>query len=324
MMQDTVRTGTYQRAVFENPGDFKDKVVLDVGTGSGILAFFAAAAGAKRVYAVEMSGAADIAEDLAASNGYGEVVTVLREKIEEVVLPEQVDVIISEPIGFLLVHERMLESYVYARDKFLKPGGLMFPTLGSIIFAPLTDDVLYREQLGKIEFWQNKDFFGIDLSATTGRANIEYFSQPVVGTFPSTSLLSQFRTVHSIDFTKVTSEELHSFDINFSFKIDQTGIMHGLGCWFDLLFNGSTKEVLLSTSPDFPTTHWYQCRLLLAEPIAVNKGQIVLGTMNFEVNDKFSYFIHLDVVLEGTNIRSSNKINLHDQMYHYLYDQNGR
>ena len=324
MMQDTVRTGTYQRAIFENPEDFRDKVVLDVGTGSGVLAFFAAAAGAKKVYAVEMSAAADLAEELAAANGYGDVVTVLRGKIEEVVIPEKVDVIISEPIGFLLVHERMLESYVVARDRFLKPGGLMYPSLGSIIFAPITDDALYKEQLGKIEFWQNKDFFGIDLSSSINRANIEYFSQPVVGTFPSSNLLSQYRTVHSIDFSQVTCEELQSFDIKFSSKIDQTGIMHGLGCWFDLLFNGTAKEILLSTSPDFPTTHWYQCRLLLAEPLAVNKGQTVSGTMRFEANDKFSYLIHLEVTLDGTTITSTNKINLHDQIYHYLYDQNGR
>lgn len=50
----------------------------------------------------------------------------------------QVDVIISEPIGFLLVHERMLESYIVARDRFLKPGGLMMPTTGSIVLAPMT------------------------------------------------------------------------------------------------------------------------------------------------------------------------------------------
>ena len=195
MLQDTVRTGTYQRAVNENPQDFKDKVVLDVGTGSGILSFFAAAAGAKRVYAVEMSDAANIAEQLASANGYGDVVKVLRGKIEEVDIPEKVDVIISEPIGFLLVHERMLESYVTARDKFLKPGGKMYPSLGSMVFAPITDDSLYKEQLAKIEFWSNQNFFGIDLSSTAGAANVEYFSQPVVGTFPSSNLLSQYRTV---------------------------------------------------------------------------------------------------------------------------------
>lgn len=49
MLQDLVRTGTYQQAFLQNRVDFEDKVVLDVGTGTGILSFFAAQAGARKV-----------------------------------------------------------------------------------------------------------------------------------------------------------------------------------------------------------------------------------------------------------------------------------
>jgi len=56
-------------------------------------------------------------------------------------------VIISEPIGCLLVHERMIESYIAARDRFLKPGGLMMPTMGSIVLAPFADATLYSDQV---------------------------------------------------------------------------------------------------------------------------------------------------------------------------------
>lgn len=62
MMQDYVRTSTYQRAFLVNEVDFKDKVVLDVGAGSGILSFFAVQAGAKKVYAVEASSMAQHAK----------------------------------------------------------------------------------------------------------------------------------------------------------------------------------------------------------------------------------------------------------------------
>ena len=55
MLQDEIRTSTYERAIMANSVDFKDKVVLDVGTGTGILAYFAVKAGAKKVYAVEAS-----------------------------------------------------------------------------------------------------------------------------------------------------------------------------------------------------------------------------------------------------------------------------
>ena len=60
--------------------------------------------------------------------GLGERITVLHSKIEDLDLQgEQVDVLISEPMGTLLVNERMLETYLHARDHFLKPGGRMFP-----------------------------------------------------------------------------------------------------------------------------------------------------------------------------------------------------
>jgi hypothetical protein len=88
-------------------------------------------AGARVVYAVEASGAARWAAALAAANPeLGSRVRVLRGRVEEIRLPEQVDVLVSEPMGTLLLNERMVESYVYARDAFLKPGGRMYPVSG--------------------------------------------------------------------------------------------------------------------------------------------------------------------------------------------------
>lgn len=55
-------------------------------------------------------------------NNLEDKIKLIAAKIEEVNLPEQVDIIISEPMGYMLVNERMLESYVHAR-KFLKKGG---------------------------------------------------------------------------------------------------------------------------------------------------------------------------------------------------------
>lgn len=68
MLEDHKRTGSYYNAVLQNKEVFEDKVVLDVGTGSGILAIFAAMAGAQKVYAVEATSMAKYAKLLAKGN----------------------------------------------------------------------------------------------------------------------------------------------------------------------------------------------------------------------------------------------------------------
>ena len=125
-----------EKPLDRSQADFEGKVVVDVGAGSGILSLFAAQAGAERVYAIEASEMADHARRLCEANGSGgggsggggEKVTVVRSRVESAPLPRHcADVLVSEPMGTLLLNERMLESYVHARDTLLKPGGRMFP-----------------------------------------------------------------------------------------------------------------------------------------------------------------------------------------------------
>ena len=76
MLQDSIRTGTYQTALTSNPTSLAGKVVLDVGTGTGLLAFFAVQAGASKVYAVEASDMADHARALVQGNNMGDRIEV--------------------------------------------------------------------------------------------------------------------------------------------------------------------------------------------------------------------------------------------------------
>ncbi|KAG5180980.1 putative histonearginine methyltransferase [Tribonema minus] len=318
MLQDAVRTGTYQRAIVGNSADFRGKVVLDVGTGTGILAFFAAQAGARKVYAVEASDMADVARKLVESNGMQAVIEVVKGKLEDITLPEKVDIIVSEPIGFLLVHERMLETYIVARDKFLKPGGAMYPTAGTIVVTPITCDALYQEQLAKAAFWSTADFYGVNVSSLWEQAVREHFSQAIVGYMHRNMMISQDVATHTVDFATVTDKGLTAFEVPFRFTVSVTAIMHGIGAWFDLSFKGSQDHVVLSTSPDCPGTHWYQCRLMFSQPLAVNATQVVCGVLKFQANDKFSYCIDMEAELEGSGIKTTQHINLQDQLYHYL------
>jgi len=234
MLADTVRTGSYQWAITRNPRDFARKVVLDVGAGSGILSFFAAQAGAAKVYAVEASNVAECAALLAASNGFGDCVKVLKGRLEDIVLPEKVDTIISEPMGVLLVHERMIESFVQARIMFLKEGGTMYPATSKIFLAPFTDSNLYTETMSKVRFWHQSDFYGLNLSALSAHAMTQHFAQPVVGCFDPRSLLAS-PVEKAVNFLTVTLEQLREFDIDMSFEAKYTGLIHGISRSFACL-----------------------------------------------------------------------------------------
>ena len=126
MICDRVRTDGFRRAIESvvRPGD----VVLDVGAGTGILSLFAARAGAARVYAVERTTVAVMAQELAAANGAADTVRVIHGDIMDIELPERVDVIVSEWLGGFGIDEGMLAPVVAARDRWLKPGGVMIPS----------------------------------------------------------------------------------------------------------------------------------------------------------------------------------------------------
>ncbi|WCJ23498.1 Histone-arginine methyltransferase CARMER [Euphorbia peplus] len=293
MLQDYVRTGTYYAAVMENRGDFFGRVVVDVGAGSGILSLFAAQAGAKHVYAVEASEMAEYARKLIDGNpALGDRITIIKGKVEEVELPEKADILISEPMGTLLINERMLETYVIARDRFLLPSGRMFPTVGRIHMAPFSDEYLFVEIANKALFWQQQNYYGVDLTALYGSAFQGYFSQPVVDAFDPRLLVAPSMS-HLIDFTSVKEEDLYEFDIPLKFVASVGTRIHGLACWFDVLFNGSSVQRWLTTAPGAPTTHWYQLRCVLSQPLYVMAGQEITGRLHMVAHKAQSYTIHL-------------------------------
>ena len=86
------------------------------------MSLFAAQAGARRVYAVEASGFHDLARQNAEKNGFADVIRVVHGRIEDVALPEQADVIVSEWMGFYLLHESMLDSVIVGRDRWVDRG----------------------------------------------------------------------------------------------------------------------------------------------------------------------------------------------------------
>ncbi|KAF8092900.1 hypothetical protein N665_0399s0036 [Sinapis alba] len=175
MLSDRVRMDAYFNAVFENKHHFAGKTVLDVGTGSGILAIWSAQAGARKVYAVEATTMADHARALVKANNLEHVVEVIQGSVEDISLPEKVDVIISEWMGYFLLRESMFDSVICARDRWLKPTGVMYPSHARMWLAPIKSSMADRKKNdldGAMADWDNfsdeiKTYYGVDMSVLT-------------------------------------------------------------------------------------------------------------------------------------------------------------
>lgn len=296
MLQDRGRMDAYRDAILRNPRSFKDKVVLDVGTGSGVLAIWAAKAGAKRVYAVEATSMAQQARRLVQQNGLSEVVTVLEGYMEQLELPEQVDIIVSEWMGYYLLRESMLDSVLFARQKHLKPDGAHFPSHAQIYMAPLSTHILasrsteYQEEVaqwrGFGEYMRATNQIDISgLSAQYGREQFEYLMQTTQWSqVQDSEIIGGTFQVMEFAVESVELEQLQNVSSAFSCEIEQDAELSGFGGWFDVQFNGSAAlptahAVTLTTSPGAPT-HWAQQVFLVSPAQPVKRGDVLEGRVS--------------------------------------------
>uniref|UniRef100_A0A6B2L9I2 type I protein arginine methyltransferase n=1 Tax=Arcella intermedia TaxID=1963864 RepID=A0A6B2L9I2_9EUKA len=282
MLSDVRRCEAYAKAIYSNKIDFKDKIVLDVGCGTGILSVYAAKAGAKKVYGVDASDVVHKAELVVKANNCQDVVEIIYGKIEEIKLPvDQVDIIISEWMGYFLIFESMLECVLFARDKWLKKGGLIFPNYAKLYMAPINFDKFYRE---RILFWE-KPVEGVELSPLITFAKEEFLSARCLRSteIQATDLLCEGQSFKEINLNTVTIQEIRTTKTALVFAVESDHKeMHGYGTWFEVLFVGSDKDniVSLSTHPKYPKTHWRQDCWLFKEPVSINKGDQVALTLD--------------------------------------------
>jgi protein arginine N-methyltransferase 1 len=268
MLKDKVRTLSYRQAILKNKDLFKDKIVLDVGCGTGILSLFAVQAGAKHVIAVDMSNIIEMAQKIADLNGFSDKITFLRGKLEDVVLPyDKVDIIISEWMGYFLLYESMLDTVLWARDRYLTKGGLIFPDRASIHIAGIEDGA-YKDE--KIHYWEN--VYGFDYTPFIEIA----MAEPLVDIVDNASVATTSAKLLEIDINTIKLEELAYFK-KFTLKANRDDLVHGLVSWFDIWFPYADiqNQVYFSTGPHANYTHWKQTVFYLDDVIEVKKNDVI-------------------------------------------------
>ncbi|THY10319.1 S-adenosyl-L-methionine-dependent methyltransferase [Aureobasidium pullulans] len=305
MLQDTVRTDAYRDFIYANKHLFAGKTVLDVGCGTGILSLFCAKAGAARVIAVDNSEIINKARANIAMNGQSKVITCVRGKIEEIQLPdgiEKVDIIVSEWMGYCLLYEAMLDSVLYARDRYLKPDGLMVPSHCTMHLAPLADQDWISDN---ITFW--RDVYGFDMTSM-----MEKIYEDTLVRYPNKDTIVGRSTdelpFKVLDLHTVTVADLDfTSDVSFTLNKDIDNL-DGFCTWFDTLFLQSRKDeipagmlrgvkppksdddktVFFTTGPFGPETHW-RCGVLMIDATekddqALKQGTVISGNVTFKKN----------------------------------------
>lgn len=273
---------------------------------------FCAKAGAKQVIAVDKSEIVDKARENIFNNGLGDQIVTLKGRIEEVILPvKEVDIIVSEWMGYCLLYEAMLPSIIWARDKYLKPDGLLVPSHATLWIAPMSDSEYIADN---IAFW--RDVYGFDMKAMqTGihtDARIQTMPQNSVG---GTSCAFKFLDLHT------TRTEDLVFDVEWHSKTlpDADGL-DGFLIWFDMFFAPSRDDNTVSkdisakewaangvertsftTGPHGKATHWMQGVLLCeenAEGRRLDGEQEIYGRVSFEIPEENARGLNIGVTWE--------------------------
>jgi protein arginine N-methyltransferase 1 len=255
MLADELRTTSFLSAIEAtvNPGD----IVVDIGTGTGVLSVFAAKAGAARVYAIEQEPIIGVAREIASRNGLSDIITFVEGSSLDVELPEKADVLITETIGNMALDEGIITWITDARDRFLKPEGISIP-LDIDVVASL-------------------------ISVPTEYENIERWSQPLLGLdfFPLGHIARN--NIHWVDLSRAefASRPVSVFSTDFSGEavpmstvvtveaIKEVNV-HGIGVWFR---SSLTTDIHITNEAPNGVPSWEHGFLPLDEPVSVHRGQ---------------------------------------------------
>lgn len=263
MLEDKIRCNAYKKAISEvvKPGH----TVVDIGTGSGLLSYFAVMSGAKKVYAIDWGDIIEHSKKIAKANNWSNRIEFIKNASINVKLPKKVDVVISEILGSFAIEEDVVKYITDAKKRFLKKGGILVPARVEMEISPIEASQEYENL---IEFW-NKSLYGVDFSQVSEEAlNYRYTSSNLY----EKDLLSPPQKIHTIDFYKLDKEGI-SINKSVNFKIKRKGTIYGIAGWFKAYL---TENVTFSSFYKDEKTHWGTNFFPIKKPIKVDKGENIL------------------------------------------------
>lgn len=197
-------------------------VVVDIGTGTGMLALLAGRLGARKVYAIEPSDAIQFGRRVAAQNGLDGQVEFIQGLSTQVQLPEKADVIVSDIHGVLPAHQGSLFSIMDARDRFLASGGCLIPARETLWAALVKAPTLHHEIVG---VW-GKDVFGIDMTAIGSTAMNTWHKSRV----DPPDLVGSPQCWAALHYASLKSPHVRGRAV---WVISEPRTAHGIAVWFD-------------------------------------------------------------------------------------------
>jgi protein arginine N-methyltransferase 1 len=268
-LRDRHRVSAYERAIREvvKPGD----VVVDLASGTGILGLLACRAGAARVYAIEETGIAGLARQIAQANGFEHIITSVRGHSQLLNLPERADVVVCDQIGGFGLEADILELARDARQRFLRPGGRLIPASLELMVAPIERAPLSE----RLRFWQERPA-GFDCTpAVVIAANTGYSVR-----LRPEALLAAPVSAATLDLTLDHALPLH---LSGALRASRAGVLHGIAGWF--VAHLSPRVTMTNSPLSAERIFRRQVFFPIREPVAIAAGATIDVSMRILPSD---------------------------------------
>ncbi len=256
LLADRVRNAAFHEALRQviKPGE---TTVADIGAGTGFLGFLAARLGAKRVDLDETADIAAVARKLLRHNRLNRV-RIAEVHSAEVATPEPVDVIVSETLGNYPFEENIAETLNDARERFLKPGGVIIPSAVEQFVCPVVSERFYRD----LAVWDEVGY-GLDFAP----AKAMTLNNIYVRVFGKADLLDAGEAARSWDKLAFNRPNRTTRTGEATWTPRTPTTIYGLALWWSAEL---VPGVSLATGPLDPPTHWEQLYLPVLKPITLD------------------------------------------------------